>query len=109
MKTIFITIITLFLSFNATTIQDEITVDVIYDGYYDGLYSFTTITDDEDDFGDTIEFGNISAELLKKFDLKSDIFNGEIFIITYSETTIEENEEELTVYRLLNILKLNND
>ncbi len=108
MKTILIAFITLFLSTNAI-IQDKITVDVTYDGYYDGLYSFTTITDDEDDFGDTIEFENISAELLKKYDLKSDTFNGEEFTITYSEDTIEEDDEEVTTYKLLNIIKLTNN
>lgn len=108
MKSLFIALLTLFLSTN-TIIQDEITVDVTYDGYYDGLYSFTTITDDEDDFGDTIEFETISAELLKKYDLKLDTFNGEEFTITYSEDTIEEEDDEVIVYKLLNIIKLNND
>ena len=94
MKTIIITAITLFLGVLNINIQEGITLKANYDGYYEGIYSFTIITDDEDYFGETIEFSEVSKEILKKYDLTSEEFIDEEFTITYSEEITIENEEE---------------
>lgn len=103
MKTLFITFITIFFGVINMNIQDKTIIEVTYDGYYGGVYSFTTITDDEDDFGETIEFIEISKEILKKFDLKSEDFIDEEFTITYIEEVVIEDEEEIVINKLIDI------
>lgn len=98
MKTIFITLVSLVFTAYTSINQEQITVDVTYDGYYDGTYGFTTVTEDEDDFGDTIEFKTISKELLKKYDLKTDAYDYQSFTITYVEEANGNNT-------LVNIIK----
>ncbi len=103
MKILFIAV--LFLS---GVNQDKTTVKVIYDGYYEGIYSFTTITDDEDDFGETLEFDNVSDELLKKYDLNSETFVDEEFTITYIKEIDDDGDYKFITYKLIDIKKTNN-
>ena len=106
MKTLFIPVITLILSINPTSFQDEITLDVTYDGYYNGLFSFTRIAADDAENGDTIAFEDIASDLLSKYDLKSHKFHGEEFTITYIEEAIEDEDEVLTTYLLTDIARI---
>lgn len=104
MKSLFIAA----LLFLGAVTQDKTTIEVTYDGYYEGVYSFTTITDDEDDFGETIEFENISDEILKKYDLNSETFVDEEFTITYIKEIDDDGDYEFVTYKLIDIKKTNN-
>lgn len=111
MKTLYIVIISILVS-TYPKIQEQTTANAVFDGFFGGIYSFTLETDDEDEFGKTIEFTEISPEILKKYDLKSDAFEGETFTITYSidfEVIESDDEDELEeeVYKLISIVKNN--
>ncbi|WOD44506.1 hypothetical protein [Hwangdonia lutea] len=109
MKNYLLVLVSIFtLSFTTVTnAQDEITATAVYNGFNGESYSFTTVVK-ENEKAKTIEFSDVSAEILKQFDLKSDAIKGEHFFITYvveTETTTndEGEEEDVEVYVLKTI------
>lgn len=80
-----------------TTAQDSpITIQAIYDNYdIDNGFSF--LHTDESGYEEVITFDDISNELLTKYNLQSNEFVGNEFIITYEEETSEEEEIVLTL------------
>ncbi|MCL6294037.1 hypothetical protein [Jejuia spongiicola] len=94
------------LSFTtATNAQDEIATNATFNGFDGETYSFTTIANGNED-AKTIEFSDISAEILEQFDLKSDTFNGEIFSITYAVTAKTKAGDGAEVYVLKTIRRV---
>ncbi|WP_378178593.1 hypothetical protein [Aquimarina sp. SS2-1] len=65
----------------------------VFKKYYDGYFQF--IMDD----GDTLVFEEASPLTIRKFDLKSNTFQGKSFEITYSEY-IEDDDEDFVWYKI---------
>lgn len=63
--------------------------------FYNGFDKENNVFVFEDADGSSIEFSEVKADVLKKFDLKSTKLNGQAFIITY---IIKEIEEDGDVY-----------
>ena len=109
MKTISI-LIMLFIGLNNTEFQNEITNKAVYEGSFDGTYSFTIKGGDEI-VEETIEFDNISKSVLEKYDLDSEDYIGQYFSITYiikTEKLEDENGnvDEWNVYELKSLKKI---
>ncbi len=91
------------LSFTTVTnAQDEIAVHATFNGFNGETYSFTTIAKGSEE-AKTIEFSDISAEILEEIDLKSETLNGKNFSITYTVTTESELGDDVEVYVLKTI------
>lgn len=98
MKTLFISLVLIFSSFNVPTIQESEQVTATYVGMEDDVYYFT----DTDGF--SMEFHNINQEALDSFDLSDDTFKGTVFTITYiSEPEIDELDEEIMVNTIIEL------
>ena len=69
MKTIFMGLFSICMLVNIGYSQETKTLTATFNGYEDGIYYFS---EGEDDFYD---FGKINAEVLKKFDLKSEEYH----------------------------------
>ncbi|AXT58994.1 hypothetical protein D1816_01050 [Aquimarina sp. AD10] len=65
----------------------------VFKKYYDGYYQF--VMDNEE----IIVFEEVSPNVIRKFDLKSDRFKDKSFEITYSEY-IEDDDEDLVSFRI---------
>ncbi len=74
--------------------QETVTVIATFDGYdeEDGYAFLVTGEDDEED-EDIMYFHNVTPEVLKVVNLKSDAMIGERFQITYKTETYEEEDE----------------
>jgi hypothetical protein len=101
MKTIFMGLFSLFLLVNIGFNQEEKTVKATYNGYEDGVYSFSDKSDeDEVDY----EFEKVSDDVLKAFDLKGEKFLNKTFKITYKENSV--NDEDIDEVEVWTIVKL---
>lgn len=95
---------------NIVKIQDKEVITIIgtFDGYdeEDG-YAFL-IKDEEDDSEEYMFFTEISAEVLKAFNLKSESMSGKTFQITYEVSEFEEEDEDgySETYEKYKIIKL---
>ena len=74
--------------------QDSETIVAIFDGYdeEDG-YAFLVAGEDDDEDEDIMYFSEVTPEVLKAVNLKSDDMIGERFQITYKTETYEEEDE----------------
>ena len=96
------------LSFTTVTnAQEEIATVATFNEFNDESYSFTTIAKGSEE-AKTIQFSDISADILVEFDLKSESLKGKHFSITYTITTKKQfnndgKEEEVEVYTLKTI------
>ncbi|MGB0896280.1 MAG: hypothetical protein ACPGU9_05400 [Flavobacteriaceae bacterium] len=103
-------LIMLFIGVTNIETQNEITANAVYDGYFEGTYSFTI--EGEDEFvEETVEFDDIPSSILAKYDLKSEDYVGKHFSLTYIikiEKMEDENgnEEEWNVYELKSLKKI---
>lgn len=79
---------------NVSQEQDTKTITATFDGYdeEDGYAFLVTGEDDEED-EDIMYFYNVTPEVLKVVNLKSDAMIGERFQITYKTETYEEEDE----------------
>jgi len=109
MKNYFLVLVSIFtLSFaTALNAQDDVATKAIFNGFDGESYSFTTIAKENED-AKTIEFKEVSAEILEQFDLKSETLKGKNFSITYAVTTKTQvnndgEEEEFEVFTLKTI------
>jgi hypothetical protein len=97
-----------FISF--TTMDQELqSVVAVYDGYEYEEYNFSISSGDDGEEA-YIAFSDISTDILKSFDLKSDDLIGETFKMTYQiipekETEDGEFSEETYVLKSLRIAK----
>lgn len=62
----------------------------VFKKYFDGYYLFLM------DNGETIVFEEVAPIVIKKFDLKSEVFKGAAFEITYSEYVQNDDEDFLS-------------
>ncbi|MFD1160893.1 hypothetical protein [Hwangdonia seohaensis] len=110
MKNYLLVLVSIFtLSFTTViNAQDEIAATAVFNGFNGEIYSFTTIAK-ENGKAKTIEFSDVSAEILEQFDLKSDSIKGEHFFIAYvvetEATTNEDGEEEDVEFYVLKTIK----
>lgn len=109
MKNYFLVLVSIFtLSFTTVTdAQNEIASKAIFNEFNGESYSFT-VNAKGNESNKTIEFSEVSDEILKQFDLKSETLKGKHFLITYTistETKVDAdgNEEEVEVYTLTSI------
>lgn len=74
--------------------QETVTVIATFDGYEeeDG-YAFLVQGEDDDEDEDIMYFSEVTPEVLKAVNLKSDSLIGERFQITYKTETYEEEDE----------------
>lgn len=74
--------------------QGTVTVIATFDGYEeeDG-YAFLVQGEDDDEDEDIMYFSEVTPEVLKAVNLKSDSLIGERFQITYKTETYEEEDE----------------
>ncbi|WP_138435136.1 hypothetical protein [Winogradskyella algicola] len=74
--------------------QENVTIKGTFDGYdeEDG-YAFLIAGEDDEEDEDIIYFYNVTAEVLKAVNLKSDDMIGKRFQITYKIETYEEEDE----------------
>ncbi|WP_136467746.1 hypothetical protein [Flagellimonas onchidii] len=101
MKTLII-IFTALTAFVQESFMQEFTVKATYVGVEEGVYTF--IDDDELEY----EFSDIDVKASKKYDLDSDKLVGKKFEITYwTDTEIDENDEEYDVYIIVNLDLIN--
>ena len=98
MKTIFMGLFSIFMLVNIGYSQETKTLTANFEGYEEGIYYFS---EGENDFYD---FGKINAEVLKKFDLKSEEYHNKKFKITYKEeTVINEDDDEYEVWTIVKL------
>ena len=84
----------------ATTEKSQETekVNATYTEYEDGIYFFT------DSDGYSIEFNNVSDEVLKKYDLYNDEYIGKLFIVTYqSDTEMDEEGDDVASNTIIDL------
>ncbi|MFD1615614.1 hypothetical protein [Gelatiniphilus marinus] len=98
MKNYLLVLVSFFTLSFATTLdaQDEVATTAVFNGFDGESYSFTTQAKGAEE-AKTIVFNDVSAEILKQFDLKSDAFKGKYFSITYTvatETLVNSDGEE---------------
>ncbi|MFD0963788.1 hypothetical protein [Pseudofulvibacter geojedonensis] len=109
MKAISILVI-LFIGLTNTELQKEVTTKAVYEGFFEGTYTF--VIEGGDEFlEETIEFDEVPNTILNQYDLESDAYDGHHFSITYvTRTEKMENEdgqeEEWIVYELKSLRKL---
>ncbi|WP_299096604.1 hypothetical protein [Winogradskyella sp.] len=74
--------------------QETVTVIATFDGYEeeDG-YAFLVQGEDDDEDEDIMYFSEVTPEVLKAVNLKSDSLIGERFQITYKTETYEDEDE----------------
>jgi hypothetical protein len=74
--------------------QETVTIKATFDGYdeEDG-YAFLIVGEDDEEDEDIMYFYNVTAEVLKAVNLKSDDMIGKRFQITYKIETYEEEDE----------------
>ena len=77
---------------NGTMINQNVEYGV-FKKHYDGYFQF------EMENGDTIVFEEVSQKVIRKFDLRSDLFKGKSFEITYSEY-IEDDDEDFMFFKI---------
>lgn len=83
---------------SALTLQDVEKTTATYDGFDDGTFFFI------DGEGYTLEFEQIDEKLLKKYDLRSEEFNGRNFEVSYTtETDMDDEDEELSVSKIVGL------
>ena len=89
-----------------TVNQEVITTVVIYDGFEHDMYSFS-ISGEDDESELVILFNDVSDEILKNFDLKSNKHVGQKFGISYEVSTTYDKEldEEEETYILKSLKK----
>ncbi len=104
MKTIYLSVVTLFiiplfsfvpLKTNTTNIvnQDPITIEAVFDGHEDYGYNFIVNQDNQDEEY-TLTFQKINKAVSSEFDLESDALLGAKFKITYTTETIVTKDED---------------
>ena len=74
--------------------REQVTVEGIFINYANGYYSF------EVDGSELLAFDEIEKEVLEKYDLKSDQFNGQKFEICYSIIIDDMDDEDFVILRL---------
>ncbi|MDG5490270.1 hypothetical protein [Psychroserpens sp. SPM9] len=94
---------------SVTTIQDPITIEVVYDGKEDYGYNFIGIDEEKEEY--MITFQEIEEAALKAYDLNSNKFYGAKFSVTYitkMETVEDEDgyEEEIETNVITALKKL---
>ena len=78
--------------------QGTATVKATFDGYTEGIYSFSE--DDELLY----EFQKIEDDASTKYDLTDDQYIGKIFNVTYTiETEVDDDDEEYLVYIIVDL------
>lgn len=87
--------------------QEDKSAIATFTGFDGESYSFTTIAK-ENETPKTIDFSEVSAEILEEIDLKSETSKGKDFSITYTVTTETKvnavgEEETIEVYTLKSI------
>lgn len=108
MKTLFLALIAFVtLSFTSTNTK---TANVIFDGYDGEGYSFSTLTDENNEDTIALYFTTVDKKIIKEFNLESEETVGTEFTISYSVTTetteSDEGEEETQdIYTLLSLKK----
>ncbi|MEB3345329.1 hypothetical protein U6A24_07665 [Aquimarina gracilis] len=65
----------------------------VFKKYFDGYYLFLM------DNGETIVFEEVAPIVIKKFDLKSEVFKGATFEITYSEY-VQNDDEDFVSFKI---------
>lgn len=81
--------------------QTNKTVTAKFDGYEDGIYTFSNGEDE------VYDFERIDAEILKTFNLKTDKYVNKKFKVTYKEEVFKGNDgEEDEEYEIWTIVKL---
>jgi competence protein ComGC len=101
MKTMVLAIISVMMFVAVGQQKTDKTVTATFDGYEDGIYSFS---DGEDQIYD---FEKVDADVLKQFDLKSKKYLKKKFKITYKEEiTKEKDGNDIVEYEMWTILKL---
>ncbi len=103
---LFLSVMSISLFSFMTVNQEVITTVAIYDGFEHDMYSFS-ISGEDDESELVIPFSEVSDEILKNFDLKSDKHVGQKFEISYeiSTTYDEELDEEEETYILKSLKK----
>ncbi|MGB2758902.1 MULTISPECIES: hypothetical protein [Maribacter] len=94
-------LIVLFVAVSSFTTfgQDTGTMNATYEGYSNGVYSFT------DDEGEIVEFNNVTNEVSSKYDLTSQKFVGRQFSITFTvDSELDEDDEEIQVSTIVDLL-----
>ena len=101
MKTIFLGLISIMMFVSIGQEQTNKTVTATYDGYEDGVYTFSNGENE------IYDFEKVDPEVLKKFNLKTDKYVKKKFKITYKEETFKEKDgEEEDEYEIWTIVKL---
>ena len=103
---LFLSVMSISLFSFMTVNQEVITTVAIYDGFEHDMYSFS-ISGEDDEYELVIPFNDVSDEILKNFDLKSDKHVGQKFEISYevSITYDEELDDEEETYILKSLKK----
>jgi uncharacterized protein YabE (DUF348 family) len=101
MKTIFWGIISIMMFVSIGQEQTNKTVTATFDGYEDGIYTFSNGEEE------VYDFEKIDDEVAKEFNLKTDKYINKKFKITYKSETVktEEDGEEMET-EIWTILKL---
>ena len=74
--------------------SQTVTTTGIYVGFIDGSFSF------ELENGDIIDFDQINKNVLLEYDLKSSVFKGKKFNITYKEIFDDLDDEDFIIFKL---------
>jgi len=78
--------------------QETVTIQATFDGYTEGIYSFT----ENDEL--LYEFQKIEDAASTKYDLTEDQYIGKTFNVTYTiETEIDNDDEEYQVYSIVDL------
>lgn len=94
-------LIVLFVAVSSLTTfgQETSTMNGTYEGYIDGVYVFS------DGEGYTTEFSNITDDVANEFDLNSEKFVGNQFMITFTvDSEMDEDDEEIQVSTIVKLL-----
>lgn len=94
-------LIVLFVAVSSLTTfgQETSTMIGTYEGYIDGVYVFS------DGEGYTTEFSNITDDVANEFDLNSEKFVGNQFMITFTvDSEMDEDDEEIQVSTIVKLL-----
>ena len=74
--------------------REQVTIEGSFVTYAYGYYSF------EIDGGEVLAFDEIEKEVLEKYNLKTDQFSGQEFIIFYSIIIDDLDDEDFVILRL---------
>ena len=93
MKTIYLMVYFVMISFCTPVNQNTITVEAVYDGHEDYGYNFIAKHSDNDEEY-TITFQEVSDTVTKEFDLKSEALIGTKFKIIYTTKIVVTKDED---------------